>query len=100
MPKKTTLDLLETDAEGNVFVRFSITDDDGSKRYHRTSMPLDHNIEMQMAAVNAHLAALGYPAVSVSDMSRIKWHAVQTWTPAVRAAHAKKLAAQANNQNA
>jgi hypothetical protein len=100
MHKQTTVDQIEIRPDGTVGIRFAkqVVDDDGtvlSSGWDRsTPMAPGCDIDAQMAAVNAGLADLGYPAVTDADIARIKAQAAAAWTPDVISAYAVAVAAR------
>ena len=78
MQTRTILDRIEIEPQtGTIAVRMlkQIADESGKvlgSEYHRTSIGPDTDPVVQMAAVNAHLATMGYPALSEEDMTHIK----------------------------
>lgn len=76
----STIESITTLADGTVFVRF-LKSDGG---WHRTSIPPGVDTDTQMAAVNAHLKAMG--CAECSDLKELKDH--------VTAAHTKEVVAK------
>lgn len=70
--RKTVLEQPEPHRSGVLGVKIAILlVDDGQEidcKWHRTSIPADIDPAAQMAAVNEHLASMGYPAVSQEDI--------------------------------
>ncbi len=95
MEKRTVIDQITVDADGNLMVRFLKQIVDGgavlSSQYHRTVVECGGNVAVQMAVVNAHLGAMGWPAVI--DSSQLDAIAAVAWTPERVAAHAARKAA-------
>ena len=52
---------------------------DGEIRNHRSSIPPLHDVEQQMAAVNAHLAQDGYAPISDAEIASIRVLADEAW---------------------
>jgi len=77
MHTSTILDRIEIEPQtGNVAVRIlkQIADESGqvlASQIHRTSIAPKTDLATHMAAVNAHLAAMGYPPLSDADIARI-----------------------------
>lgn len=75
MQTRTVVDLITIEPQtGNVGVRMrkEIRDDSGSLmtfEYHRTMIAPDTDVALQMAAVNAHLVKMSYPAVKTEERS-------------------------------
>lgn len=73
MQARTIIDRIEIDVQtGTVGLRMKkqvVSDDDKviSEQYHRTAFDPWTNHEKQMAAVNAHLAEMGFGAVIQAD---------------------------------
>jgi hypothetical protein len=97
--KKTIIDQIEITRNGTVQIRLGLLIlEDGQEidsKWHRTALPPGHDVTAQIAAVNAHLALMGKPAVSETDAARITSVCTQAWTPEVIAAYE---AAQLANQ--
>jgi hypothetical protein len=78
MHTRTVLDRIEIEPQtGNVSLRMlkRIADDSGkvlASDYHRTSIPSNTDLDIHMAAVNAHLVSMGYPALSEADTQQIR----------------------------
>ena len=90
MMKTTTLMPLEVLENGTVQVRLLLQDDDGvalKRAWHRTSLPPETPVDLQMAAVNAHLADMGWPSISAADIETIKAACVEDWTPEIITAY-------------
>lgn len=72
MQTRTIIDRIEIEPQtGTTFVRMlkQIVDGDRvlSSEYHRTTFPPDGDVAAQAAVVNAHLATMGFPSVSLED---------------------------------
>ena len=89
--KKTIIDQIEITRNGTVQVRFGLLLlEDGTEidsKWHRTAFHPGHDVAAQIAAVNAHLAQMGKPAVSESDAAYITAMCAKSWTPEVVAAY-------------
>ena len=78
MQTRTILDRIEIEPQtGNVTIRMlkQIADAGGkvlASEYHRTSIGPQTDPSSHMDAVNAHLATMGYPALSDEDVAHIK----------------------------
>ena len=78
MLKRTVIDQIEITRDGTIQLRMAkaVVDDDGtvlSSGWHRTIVPPDGDVDLQMQAVNSHLVmGLGYPAVAAADIERVK----------------------------
>lgn len=98
MKKQTVVDQIEITRNGTIQLRIAkeLVDDDGTiltSSWHRTSLPPGHDIDAQMAAVNAHLTqGLGFPSVSASDIDRVKTLAAPAWTDDVVQAYLDEVA--------
>lgn len=83
--KRTVVDQREVTASGVVQIRLrkEIVQDGKvlSYEYHRTSLQPGDDLDAQMAAVNAHLAAMGYPAVA--DYENVRRMVASEHTPSV-----------------
>ena len=70
MHTRTILDRIEIEPQtGNITLRLlkQVANDDGTvlaSDYHRTSIAPDADADVHLAAVNAHLIKMGYPALS------------------------------------
>jgi hypothetical protein len=103
MEKRTVIDQVEITRDGTINLRMAkeVVDDDGTvlqSGLHRTSFPPGHDIDAQMAAVNAGLVRdLKMPAVAADDflLLRLKETAPLVWTDAVKQGYADKIAAAA-----
>jgi hypothetical protein len=87
----TVMDSIEPDANGNVMFRLrkDVLDDKGavvSSGFHRSAIGPTTDIADQVAAVNAHLATMGYPPISGEDVAAIEACAVSARTPEAIAA--------------
>lgn len=77
MHTRTILDRIEIELQtGNITLRLlkQVANDDGTvlaSDYHRTSIASDADPGVHLAAVNAHLMKMGYPALSEEDANRI-----------------------------
>jgi hypothetical protein len=71
----TVLDRIEIEG-ATVFFRLGKQVRNGDKlissEWHRSVIAFDVDPDEQIAVVNVHLAAMGYPAIAVSDADRIK----------------------------
>lgn len=74
--KKTVFSQLEVLSTGVIQVRLEKQTFDGEKMvvrdYHRTSLEPGDDLDAQMAAVNAHLAQMGYPPVDPDSFDRVR----------------------------
>jgi hypothetical protein len=84
--KRTIIDVIEITRIGHIQIRFrkELVEDGKvlSSDYHRTSIEIGGSIDQQMAAVNTHLQAMGWPAVETSEYAEVKEYAKIKWTPA------------------
>ena len=90
--KRTRFNQIEVVELGHLQIRFSIdfvengiivghrAEEEGG-RWHRTSAECGSDLDAQLAAVNAHLAAINCAPISVGDHVRIKAIADADWTP-------------------
>lgn len=73
--KKTTVNQIEVQ-DASLHVRFALLlVEDGAelqRKWHRTSVEQGGDIDAQIAAVNEHLAQMGYGAVPDEGVARIK----------------------------
>lgn len=99
LEKRTTVNQIEITESGTIQVRIAKRVVDGdqvfSSEWHRTAFDPTTDIDAQMAAVNAHLAQMGWPAVPDADTQKIKDHANVARTPEVVKAYEAQQAAQA-----
>lgn len=95
--KQTSVNQIEVTENGTVQIRFAIDlVEDGKvidRKWHRTSCPPGHDIEAQIAAVNAHLTAMGKEKVKTADVVKIRAHTDVAWTPEVIEAHKARVEA-------
>lgn len=74
--RRTLVDQIEITPENTVQVRLALQLVEGevviSSRWHRTSIPTGVAVELQIAAVNEHLALMGEAAVAQDATDRIK----------------------------
>lgn len=80
--RKVAVESITIDKFSNLLVLLSLTlTEDGaqlSRANHRTAVNVDVSVTDQFTAVNAHLASMGWPAVSVSDLARLRrFHAIE-----------------------
>lgn len=96
MEKKTEVNQIEITQDGTIQIRLALKIVDGAQelhsQWHRTSCNPGTDVDAQFALVNAHLAALSYPAVPVSDIDRVKAQANAAWTPSIVSAFMEKIA--------
>lgn len=73
---KTQIEVVDSGLQ--ILARLIVRDPLGNKiatRNHRTSIPFDSgDVEAQMAAVNADIQSMGWPAIEPVDIARIKAH--------------------------
>ena len=85
LTKRTVLDQIEITQSGHIQARFrkEVVEDDKvlAFEYHRAVIECGGDCDGQIAAVNAHLKALGCDTVSNADIAAIKKHACAAWTP-------------------
>lgn len=84
--KKVVFSQIEICAPGVIQVRFEklILDGDKvlSREYHRTSLEPGVPLDAQMAAVNSHLAQMGFPAPAEDVIERVRKIVDAEHTPA------------------
>ena len=99
LEKRTSVNQIEITESGTIQVRIAKRVVDGdqvfSSEWHRTVFDPITDIDAQMAAVNAHLAQMGWPEVPAADTQKIKDHAVVAHTPEVVKAFIAQQAATA-----
>lgn len=76
MQTRTIVDKIELEPQSGVVgirMRKQIVNGEKvmSEQYHRTTVAPGADVDTQMALVNAHLVADGYPPVQEGDMTRI-----------------------------
>ena len=73
--KKTVVDQIEIRV-GKIQIRFGLLIVEGKtelqRKWHRTAIETNTNINMQMDAVNGHLQQMGYGFIAQDDINRIK----------------------------
>lgn len=83
--KQTIVDQIEITREGHLQIRMKKYIIDGNDRfelgYHRTIVEVDGDVDAQMAAVNDHLALMGFGEISSEEIDDIRAHAGVAWTP-------------------
>jgi len=78
---RAVLEFVDPKPCGTLEARFlKLSGDDERTGYHRTVFPPGIDIEEQMAAVNRHLADMGFSPVSDDDIKFIKDVAQLNWT--------------------
>lgn len=106
MKKQTIIDQIEIKPCGTIQVRFAkqIVDSDGtvlSSDWHRTMLPPGHDIDAQMAAVNAHLGTLKCKAVDCSEIDTMVRPLLPiVWTDKRVKAHRDQVEAQRQEHEA
>lgn len=74
--RKTVVDQIEANRNGNIGIRLCLLLVDGnqelSSKYHRTIIDNSVTVEAQMAAVNEHLASMGELPVGADDLAKIQ----------------------------
>lgn len=82
---RTVIDQIEIRANGTLQIRLlkQIVNGDAvvQSTYHRTAIEPGGDCDALLAAVGAHLAALGFPRLSPDEWQRVKDHAAVAWTP-------------------
>lgn len=85
LEKRITVNQIEIVAAGVLQMRLGKIIADGDKvfnsEWHRTSFEVGGDIPAQIAAVNAHLAEMGWPAMPADAVDTITKHAAVAWTP-------------------
>lgn len=96
--KRVVLSQIEVQPDGIVQIRLDKQVVEGetvlSREYHRTAISPGASVENQMAAVNANLKEMGWPAVKPDVIKRIKRIVDVEHTPDVVKAHVAQLRAQ------
>jgi hypothetical protein len=76
MEKRVVFSQVECTAVGVIQIRLDKQVVDGDQviahEYHRTSLQPGEDLDAQMGAVTAHLAAMAFPAPAVDDLERIR----------------------------
>ena len=84
MDTKIVVDVTKVSLNGTLDIRFTkLNTVDGSRQYHRTTLPPGVSWATQMAAVGRHLERLGWPEVAGEDISSVQTIADRVHTPAV-----------------
>jgi hypothetical protein len=95
--KRTVVDQIEATRNGTVQVRFGLVlVENGAEidcKWHRTAIEPGGSVDAQIAAVNVDLARSKYPAITPSDIDRIKAIAQVAQTPSVISAFKASVAA-------
>ena len=91
LAKRVILSQIEVQPNGTLQVRLDkqVVEDDAvlSREYHRTVVEPGVKVDDQMAAVNQHLAAMGWPAADEAHVERIRRIAKVEHTAEVVKAH-------------
>jgi hypothetical protein len=77
MEKRTVLDRIEIEADGTVFLRLLKQIVDGEvlrSEPHRYVVCPSVSVSDQIAAVNAHLAQMGWPEIPADDIRGLESH--------------------------
>lgn len=80
MQKNTILQKIETSQNGSVQLCIYLTDVDGTKKIHRTSLAPATNIDGHLNAVNINISIMGYPILSNEDIDLIRTECIKSWT--------------------
>ena len=84
MTKRTELDQIEINlTSGVIALRFAMYDEDGDRKWHRTSIEPGIDVEAQIAAVNVHLDLMKKKPVGAETIAKIKSVAAREHTPEV-----------------
>ncbi len=96
LEQKTLIDQIEILRDGTLRVRMNKTVVDGetviASGYHRTVLTPGVDADVQLAAVNGHLAALGAAPVEDGEWDRLRRIAAVEHTPAAVASWRQKFA--------
>ncbi len=96
--KETVVDQIEATVSRVIQIRFKKqVVEDGivlASEYHRTTLEPGTPLNSQLAQVNIHLAAMGWPAVAAADAERVRAIAQVEHTPAVIAEYRARRQAQ------
>lgn len=99
---KTILDQREIRRDGTVLLRFAKVVMNGdtvlSSSWHRASLAPGADVVSVLDQVSANLVDMGFPVISVEDVTAIKATCEKEWTPEVLAAYAAAVAAQENSR--
>lgn len=80
--KSLIIDQIEVTQNGTIQIRMHKLSSDGDMLgNHRTAIEPGGDIDVQIAAVNAHMGGEGYAAIPQKDVDRVKATAAATWTP-------------------
>lgn len=87
LTRVVAIDRIEVLRDGSLQIRMAKQIVDGDQvvtsEYHRTAFDVGADVEGQMAAVNDHLAQMGWPAVAADSVQQAKAHAAVAWMPDV-----------------
>lgn len=97
MEKRARLDRIDIEPDGTLLLRMQkevvVDGEVVARQPHRTSInPIMDNAK-QFAAVNSHLATLGYGAMSADDMGLVDEVTARKQTEPVQQAYREKMAA-------
>lgn len=96
--KQTIVDQIEITRDGTIQIRFGLLlIENGVEidmKYHRTVVPPNGDVQLQIAAVNADLRRRGGAEVDLAQVARVTAIAPVVQTAEVKAAYEKRLADQ------
>ena len=80
--KQLIIDQIEVTKNGTIQIRMHKLSSDGDMLgNHRTAIEPGGDIDVQIAAVNAHMGSEGFAPIPDADVARVKATAAATWTP-------------------
>jgi len=95
--KRVVLSQIEVQPDGTIQVRLEkqVVEDDVvlSREYHRTVITPLTKVDSQFAAVNSHLAEMGWPPVDQAAVARLRKIAGVEHTPGVKKMHRERIEA-------
>jgi hypothetical protein len=95
--KQTIIDRIEITRTGHIQIRFELliveNGTEIASTWHRTSIEPGGNVDFQLAAVNAHLQAMGKLPIENAEIPRLKAIASFVHDPATVAAHLERMKA-------
>jgi len=97
LTKQTIIDQIEITRTGHIQIRFGVLimedDTEIASTWHRTSIAPGGDVDFQLAAVNAHLQAMGRAEIEANGIPRLKAIVSFVHDPATIAAHLARMEA-------
>lgn len=95
MIKIVSVNQIEITTNGTVQIRIKLSIIEGqneiSSKWHRSSFYPGCNIDEQFSAINNHLIQMGYEAISIADIDKVKTHCNASWTPEAISAYQNSI---------